>query len=349
MASVPERHDFASDNTAGICPQSLAALEKANSETAPSYGDDSWTLRVCDRIREIFETDCDVYLVFNGTAANALALAQICRSFHSVVCHRFSHVQTDECGAPELFTNGSRLLPVDGADGKVSMAETAMTLASQHELHSHKPRAISLTQATELGTVYRRDELAALSEFARGRQMLVQMDGARLANAVAFLQCQPKEITWQVGVDVLCLGGTKNGVAAGELIVFFKRELAYEFDYRVKQGGQLASKMRFLAAPWLALLTDDLWLRNARHANEAAQKLARRLQTDTGLKPCYSVESNAVFLRLPEKLAAALRSRGWCFYKFVEPDIYRLMCSWAVTEAMLEEFVADARELTRSH
>ena len=228
------------------------------------------------------------------------------------------------------------------------MAETAMTLASQHELHSHKPRAISLTQATELGTVYRRDELAALSEFARGRQMLVQMDGARLANAVAFLQCQPKEITWQVGVDVLCLGGTKNGVAAGELIVFFKRELAYEFDYRVKQGGQLASKMRFLAAPWLALLTDDLWLRNARHANEAAQKLARRLQTDTGLKPCYSVESNAVFLQLPEKLAAALRSRGWCFYKFVEPDIYRLMCSWAVTEAMLEEFVADARELTRS-
>jgi threonine aldolase len=345
MTQSRHRDELASDNTAGICPESLAALEIANSGAAPSYGEDSWTRRVCDRVRELFETDSDVYFVFNGTAANALALAQICQSYHSIVCHRFSHVQTDECGAPELFSNGSRLLPVGGADGKISLTDTASILASQHELHSHKPRAISLTQATELGTVYRPDEIGALCEFARARQMLVQMDGARFANAVAFLQCRPKEITWQLGVDVLCFGGTKNGLAAGELVIFFKRELAYEFDYRLKQAGQLGSKMRFLAAPWFALLTNDLWLRNATRANKSAQKLAGRLQAEAGLHPCYPVESNAVFLQLDQKLAAALESRGWHFYKFVEPDIYRFMCSWAVTDQILDEFVADVKEL----
>ena len=245
MTQRGQRHDFASDNTAGICPEALTALNEANPETAPSYGDDSWTLRVCDRIREIFEADCDVYFVFNGTAANALALAQICQPFHSIVCQRFSHIQTDECGAPEFFTNGSKLLLVGGDNGKISLAETAATLAAQHDLHSHKPRVMSLAQATELGTVYRRDELEAVGEFARSRQMMVQMDGARFANAVAFLQCSPKEITWQAGVDVLCFGGTKNGLAAGELVVFFRRELGREFDYRAKQAGQLAIQDAF--------------------------------------------------------------------------------------------------------
>src|SRR5204863_9695025 len=217
MKQSGERHDFASDNTAGICPEAFAALEEANANDAPSYGEDRWTARICDRVRELFETDCDVYLVFNGTAANALALAQLCQSFESVVCHEYAHIQTDECGAPEFFTKGSKLLLIGGANGKIDIGEAEAVIARQNELHAHKPRAISITQSTEFGTAYTREEIAAISEFARGRHMFLHMDGARFANAVAALNCAPKAITWEAGVDVLCFGGTKNGLAAGEL------------------------------------------------------------------------------------------------------------------------------------
>jgi len=270
------RYEFASDNTATICPEAWAALEEANADAVASYGDDRWTARVCDRIREIFETDCDVYFVFNGTAANALALAQLCQSFHSVGCHEYSHIHTDECGAPEFFTKGSKLLLIGGANGKIDIGQAEKMIARQNELHSHKPRAISIAQATEFGTVYTRDEIAAIAEFARAREMFLHVDGARFANAVASLNCAPKAITWEVGVDVLCFGGTKNGTAAGELVVFFNREISREFDYRVKQAGQLGSKMRFLAAPWLGLLTNDVWLRNAQHANQAGCRTRQR-------------------------------------------------------------------------
>src|SRR6266566_5877141 len=191
-----------------------------------SYGEDQWTARVCDRIREIFETDCDVYFVFNGTAANALALAQLCHSFESVICHEHSHIHTDECGAPEFFTNGSKLLLIGGANGKIDIGQAEVMIARQNELHSHKPRAISITQPTELGTIYMPEEIAAISGFARAREMLLHMDGARFANAVAALNCAPKAVTWEVGVDVLCFGGTKNGLGAGELVIFFKKALS---------------------------------------------------------------------------------------------------------------------------
>lgn len=348
MSTDAARYKFTSDNTASICPEAWAALQEANNNEAPSYGDDRWTARVCERVREIFETDCEVFFVFNGTAANALALAQVCQSFHSVICHERSHIQSDECGAPEFFTNGSKLLLVGGADGKIDIGEAEAIVAKQGELHSHKPRAISITQATELGTVYSRDEIAAIGEFARHWNLLVHMDGARFANAIATLNCAPKEITWQVGVDFLCFGGTKNGVGAGELIVFFKKELAREFDYRVKQAGQLASKMRFLAAPWTALLTGDVWLRNARQANTAARKLADRLRDEVKIDIAFPVESNAVFIRMREDLVRNLRARGWYFYKFIEPDVYRLMCSWSATEKDIAEFVADLRGLATS-
>ncbi|MBA3274109.1 MAG: threonine aldolase, partial [Chthoniobacterales bacterium] len=253
------RYDLASDNTAGICPEAWRALEEANSDTVASYGDDRWTRRVSELVREIFETDCDSFFVFNGTAANSLALAQLCRSYHSVVCHEYSHIETDECGGPEFFSGGSKLLPTRGANGKLDLAEVEATLLRQRELHSPKPRVISITQSTELGTVYTRDEIRGIAEFARKRSMFVHMDGARFANAVATLGCTPKEITWLGGVDVLTLGGTKNGTGGGEVVVFFKKELAVDFDYRAKQAGQLASKMRFLAAPWAGLLTDGVW------------------------------------------------------------------------------------------
>jgi len=345
MKQRGERHEFASDNTAGICLEAFKALENANINGAPSYGEDRWTARVCDSIRELFETDCDVYLVFNGTAANALALAQLCQSFQSVVCHEYSHIQTDECGASEFFTKGSKLLLIGGANGKIDIGEAEAVIARQNELHSHKPRVISITQSTELSTAYTRDEIAAISEFARGRRMFLHMDGARFANAVAALNCAPKAITWEAGVDVLCFGGTKNGLAAGELVIFFKKELSIEFDYRLKQAVQLGSKMRFLAAPWLALLTDDVWLGNAQHANRMARQLANRLQTEAKIDIVFPVEANAVFVRMNDQLMRDLHMRGWHFYKFIEPDVYRLMCSWSVTDQIISEFIADTATL----
>jgi threonine aldolase len=342
MSPNTGRYEFASDNTAAICPEAWAALEEANTDAVAAYGDDRWTARVCDRIREIFETDCDVYFVFNGTAANALALAQLCQSFHSVVCHEYSHIQTDECGAPEFFTKGSKLLLIGGAHGKIAIGQAEKIIARQNELHSHKPRAISIAQVTEFGTVYTRDEIAAIADVARVSEMFLHMDGARFANAVASLNCAPKAITWEVGVDVLCFGGTKNGTAAGELVIFFNRERSREFDYRVKQAGQLGSKMRFLAAPWLGLLTDGVWLRNAQYANHTARQLASRLQAQAKIDIAFPVDANAVFVRVNERLVRDLNARGWHFYKFVEPDIYRLMCSWSTTDQDISDFVTDA-------
>jgi threonine aldolase len=341
MQPRDEHHEFASDNTAGICPEVLASLEQAKHGASVSYGDDAWTSRVRELVRDIFETDCDAYLVFNGTAANALALAQLCQPFHSVVCHDHAHIQTDECGAPEFFTRGSKLLLVGGDDGKIDINRARAVISRQPEVHAHKPRAISMTQATEFGTIYTHDEIGAAAELARKHQMLLHMDGARFANAIAALGCSPKEITWKIGVDVLCFGGTKNGAAAAELVIFFKKELSREFDYRLKQAGQLASKTRFLAAQWIGLLNNDVWLRNARHANAMARTLAGRLHSSAKIDIVLPVEANALFVRMPERLAHDLQSRGWHFYKFIEPDVYRLMCSWATTDTEIDRFLGD--------
>jgi threonine aldolase len=336
-----ERHGFASDNTAPICPEAWAALKEANADYAAAYGDDRWTGAVCDRVREIFETDCDVYLVFTGTAANALALAQTCQSFRSIVSYQNAHIQTDECGAPEFFTGGSKLLLVGGGNGKIDIDQADALLARKNDLHAHKPGAISIAQATEFGTLYTRDEVAAIAKLARANGLFVHMDGARFANAIASLDCAPRTITWEVGVDVLCFGGTKNGIAAGELVIFFNKEISREFDYRVKQAGQLGSKMRFLAAAWLGLLEGNVWLQNARHANRAARQLAQKLQRNANVEVVFPVEANAVFARMDNNLANHLHARGWCFYKFVEPDVYRFMCSWATTEDDIADFIRD--------
>jgi threonine aldolase len=337
----PEHHQFASDNTAGVCPEVLAAIEEANNGAAVSYGDDELTGRVREGVRHLFETDCDSFLVFNGTAANALALAQLCAPFHSVVCHEQAHIQTDECGAPEFFTRGSKLILVGGKNGKIDIQQAEAVIARQPEVHAHKPHVISITQASEFGTIYTRDEILAVAEFARKKEMFVHMDGARFANAVASLGCAPKEVTWQSGVDVLCFGGTKIGAVAAELVVFFKKDLSREFEYRVKQAGQLGSKSRFLAAQWLALLNDDLWLKNARHANAMARKLADRIREAAKVDIVLPVEANAVFVRFVPQLEEKLRSRGWHSYKFIEQDVYRLMCSWATRDEEIERFISD--------
>jgi threonine aldolase len=337
---IPPRQEFVSDNTAGICPEAGGALARANAGSAPSYGDDKWTWQLCDRVRELFEIDCDVFLVFNGTAANALALAQLCQPFHSIICHENAHIENDECGACEFYTGGSKLIPTRGANGKIDLCEVEAALVRQHELHSHKPRVISLTQPTELGTVYTADEIRKISAFAKKHRMLLHMDGARFANAVAALRCAPREITWQAGVNALSFGGTKNGLAAGELVIFFNKQHSADFDYRAKQGGHLASKMRFLAVPWLALLENDVWLKNAQRANDAALRLADGLR-DCEVEIVFPVESNTVFVRLDAMSARKLRELGWDFYKFIEPNVYRLMCAWSANDEAIRALLSD--------
>jgi len=248
-------------------------MAEANQGHEVSYGDDSWTEKASNLLRELFETDCDVFFVFNGTSANSLSLASLCQSYHSILCHEMSHVEGSECGAPEFFANGTKVLLLPGAGGKVDPKSIEKAVHKRNDIHYPKPRALSLTQATEVGTVYSLEELRELAEVARHFSLRIQMDGARFANAVVSLDASPKEITWEAGVDVLCFGGSKNGLAVGEAVVFFNRELAREFDYRCKQGGQLASKMRFLSAPWVGMLQDGAWLRHARHSNAMAIRL----------------------------------------------------------------------------
>ncbi|MFL6539522.1 MAG: threonine aldolase family protein [Chthoniobacterales bacterium] len=344
---MTHRHDFASDNTAGISPEAWRALEEANADTDQSYGGDRWTERLRDLLREIFETDCEVFMVFNGTAANSLALAQLCQPFHAIVCHERAHIYTDECAAPEFMSGGAKLLTVAGANGKLNLATVEETLAKYCDVHSSKPHVISVTNSTECGTVYTRDELARVAELARSRDLRLHMDGARFANAIASLGCAPKEITWQLGFDVLCFGGTKNGTGAGEVVIFFNKALAEEFDYRVKQAAQLASKMRFLSAPWCGLLQDGAWLRHAQHANRSAGLLSRKLRDAIGAEPVFPREASALFVRLPEQVVAAMHARGWHFHAFFEPDLYRLMCSWATTEQQIDQLVADLKAAQR--
>jgi threonine aldolase len=335
------RCDFASDNTAAICPEAWTALAEANTKYAPAYGEDEWTAEVCERIRKIFEVDCDVYFVFTGTAANALGLAQLCQPFHGVICHERAHIQTDEGGATEFYTRGARLFLTNTNNGKVDLGQAEKLIGQQVELHGHMMRAISIAQATEFGTVYTANEVAEIGGFARAHEMLLHMDGARFANAVVSLGCAPKSITWKAGVDILSFGGTKNGVAAGELVIFFDKQSSRDFQYRVKQAGHLGSKMRFLAAPWLGLLNGDVWLNNAWHANQAARQLVQRLRNEAGIENVFPVESNAVFVRLDDQLVRDLHARGWRFYKFIEPDVYRLMCSWSTTDEEISMLIRD--------
>ena len=338
---------FASDNTSSMCPEAWAAVERANHGYEASYGNDPWTTRACDLIRQMVEGPADVFFVFNGTAANSLALAAMCQSYHAILCHEVAHVETDECGAPEFFSNGTKLLLLPGAAGKLTPDGITHAVERRRDIHYPKPRVVSITQATELSTVYSIDELAAIGETCRRHDLRLHMDGARFANAVAALGASPREITRDVGVDALCLGGTKNGMGVGEAVVFFDASLAEEFAYRCKQAGQLASKMRYLTAPWVGLLEHGAWLGNARHANAAAARLESGLRGIPGIEVLGERQANAVFARLPADIAEGLRAKGWQFYNFIGAGGCRFMCSWATTDADVDAFLADARAACR--
>jgi threonine aldolase len=345
-AEAAPRRQFASDNYAGICPEAFAAMVEANQGHEVSYGDDTWTAKASNLIRDVFETDCEVFFVFNGTSANSLSLASLCQSYHSVLCHELAHVETSECGAPEFFANGTKVLLLPGADGKVDPKAVGHAVHKRTDIHYPKPHVLSLTQATELGTVYSLDELRAVTDAARRCHLRVHMDGARFANAVVALGVKPKELTWESGVDVLCFGGSKNGIALGEAVVFFNPELAREFDYRCKQGGQLASKMRFLSAPWVGMLQDGAWLRYAKHSNAMARRLEAAIRPLPQVEIAYPVQTNTVFARLPEAVTQGMYQRGWKYYTHVSPDSARLMCSWDTTPEDVDAFAADLATVT---
>lgn len=340
-------YSFASDNTAGVCPEAWAALESANSGYAPSYGDDEWTARARQAFQTIFETDCTVHFAFNGTMANALALSAACRSYQSIFCHELAHIEVDECGAPEFFTGGSKLIPLPGDHAKLNPAAVEAATHRGHGVHFPKPGAISLTQSTELGSVYTPDEISALSVIARRHRMFVHMDGARFANAAASLaethRASPADLTWRAGVDVLSFGGTKNGMLTTEAVVIFNPALSADFDRRVKQSGQLASKQRFAAAQWVAMLESGAWLRHAAHANAMARQLAQGLLALPGCELSHPVESNGVFIKLPDALVPKLTERGWQFYPFGAPGVYRFMCSWDTKPEVIDALLAAAR------
>jgi threonine aldolase len=335
-------YQFASDNTAGVCPEVWAALAAANPGSARSYGADDYSLRARQLMSEVFETDCEVFFVSSGTAANALALSALGRSHESVLCHETAHIETDECGAPEFFTGGSKVLPLTGPHGKLSVSAVQAALERGKGFHFPKPGTLSLTQSTESGTVYRPAEIAALADLAHARGMRVHMDGARFANAAAALGADgisPADLTWKSGVDVLSFGGTKNGMLTTEAIVFFRREWAQDFAYRAKQAGQVGSKQRFAGAQWAAMLQDGAWLRYAAHANRCATLLADQVRAGGKVPVMFQPEVNAVFLELKPELARRLEQR-WAFYPFFGKHAYRFMCSWATPVAAVEELVS---------
>ena len=334
---------FASDNYSGICPDAWRALESANRGHATSYGDDPWTARASNAFRELFETDCEVFLVFNGTAANSLALASLCQSYHSVICCDQAHVETDECGAPEFFSNGSKLLVAQGADGKLTPESIHELATKRKDIHYPKPRVATITQPTETGRLYSVEEIQAISAACKAHGLLLHMDGARFANACASLKRSPAELSWKCGVDVLCFGGTKNGMPVGEAVLFFNLALATDFDYRCKQAGQLASKMRFLAAPWVGMLESGAWLKNAEHANRCARYFAERVAEIPNVRIVSGADANTVFLSAADDTLERLRGRGWKFYTFIG-GAARFMFSWDTELERIDDLLCDLKE-----
>jgi threonine aldolase len=339
--------NFASDNVTGVSPEILAALNAASDGAVMSYGQDEYTQRLENQFNELFETDVKIFPVATGSAANALALSVMTPPFGAIYCHPESHINVDECGAPEFYTGGAKLITLPGSDGKIYSADLAAVLASSGAgvVHHVQPAVVSITQPTEAGTVYSPDEIHAIAEVTRSHGLYLHVDGARFANAVVSLGCSPADVTWRAGVDVLCFGATKNGAMAAEAVVFFNQTLAKTFGYRRKRGGHLFSKMRFLSAQLEAYLKNDLWLRNADQANQMARKLAQDLVGLPGVKLCYPVEANEIFIQLPKAVIQGLLADGFYFYRWGGQDstTIRLVTAFNTKEIDVTDFIEAAQ------
>jgi threonine aldolase len=342
MSSNPYAYAFASDNTAPATPEALAAFVDASAAAQlPSYGNDAITAKATRALQDWLECDADIFFVFAGTAANALAIGALRQPFESVFCTHEAHIEKDESAAPEFFAQGLKLHLIGNERGdKIDLQKATHWLATNRGMHSPQPRVISITQTTEFGTYYSTDELHEIRQFANKHNLYVHMDGARFANALAHSGKSPAELSWKAGVDVLSLGGTKNGVCTSELVVFFKRELAQGFLNRRKQGGQLLSKMRYLSAPWLGALPN--FVARAQHANDYASQLAQMF-SELGFKLAFPVQANGVFVHLTPAQVAYLERKGWHFYWFYGADIYRFMCAWNTSADALKALQDDLK------
>jgi threonine aldolase len=338
---------FASDNNAGVHPEVLEAIARVNRGHVVAYGDDAYTRSAIQKFEEHFGPDIAVFFTFNGTGANVLGLQALTRSFHSVVCSDYAHIYTDECGAPEKYT-GCKLIPLPQQDGKITVEQVRHAYHGIGDQHHSQPKVISITQSTEMGTVYQPEVIKALSGFAHEHDMFLHMDGARLANAAASLGQSLRQATRDLGVDVLSFGGTKNGLMGGEAVVFFEPERGKDFLYLRKQSMQLASKMRFIAAQFEALLTNDLWRRSAEHANRMARLLECELRKIPEIRIVWPVEANGVFVQIPRHAVEKIKQR-YFFYMWIEEEsIVRWMCSFDTTEEDVRKFAGVAAEAVKA-
>ena len=334
---------FASDNNAGIHPEIIKAIALANEGHVVGYGADPYTQAMARKFRNHFGADAQVFVVFNGTGANCLSLQALTKSYHAVICAASAHIYTDECGAPEKFT-GCKLIPIETRDGKLTVAMVQHAYHGIGDEHHVQPKVISITQSTEMGTIYQPEEIRALAQFAHQHEMYLHLDGARIANAAASLGQTLRQATRDLGVDVLSFGGTKNGIMGGEAVVFFTPNISADFLFLRKQAMQLASKMRFISVQLGALLANDLWLANAQHSNRMAKLLEKEVSQIPNLKIVHTVEANGVFAKIPHQAIAKIQERYFFYVWNEEESVVRWMCSFDTTEDDVRDFAKFVRE-----
>ena len=335
---------FSSDNVTGACPEVMDAIVAANEGIVESYGNDKWSISLQKKLSEIFETDVVVFPVVSGTAANALALSVLSPAFGKIYCNELSHINTDECGAPEFFSGGAKLVTMSSEDGKINAKDLSQNIRGTGIVHLAQPAAVSITQACETGTIYQLEEIESIAETAHEHGLKVHMDGARFANAIVSLNVSPAEMTWKSGVDVLSFGGTKNGCLTAEAVVFFKPELVGNFPYLHKRSGQLLSKMRFVSAQLEAYISNDVWLRNARNANSMAKLLSEGFAKFPDIKLAYTTQSNEVFVHLPSSIIDLLNTKG---YNVSEDELdgksVRFVTAWNTVSDDIEKLISAIR------
>ena len=335
-----ERVKFASDNVAGACPEVLDAVIKANEGDSTPYGNDQISTELQDKFSEIFEKEVIVFPTASGTAANALALSTMTPSFGNIYCHKLSHINTDECGAPEFYTGGGKLVTLQGIKGKITANELDESVTGAGIVHHTQPSSVSITQVCETGEVYQLDEIKKISDVAHNHNLNMHMDGARFANALVSLDVTPAEMTWKSGIDVLSFGATKNGCLAAEAIIFFKKDLVGNTAFLMKRAGHLLSKMRFVSAQLDAYITNDVWLKNARHANKMGKRLSEGLNNYSDINLSYPTEANEVFATFPRNKIEHLNSEGYTINEDEwDGKAVRLVAAWNTKDNDVDEFL----------
>ena len=343
MAKIKTKRDrikFASDNVAGACPEVLDAVIKANEGDSTPYGNDQISTELQDKFSEIFEKEVIVFPTASGTAANALALSTMTPSFGNIYCHKLSHINTDECGAPEFYTGGGKLVTLQGVKGKITAEELDEAITGKGIVHHTQPSSVSITQVCETGEVYQLDEIKKISDVTHKHNLNMHMDGARFANALVSLDCSPAEMTWKSGIDVLSFGATKNGCLAAEAIIFFKKDLVGNVAFLMKRAGHLLSKMRFVSAQLDAYITNDVWLKNARRANDMGKRLSEGLNQHKNIELAYPTDANEIFVKMPKDIIDQLNSEGYTINDDEwDGNAVRLVTAWNTESSDIDTFL----------